>query len=119
MTGRELQPTLDFGRRLARAGLPGGVDPEDPPVIWLRFLVVPGYTDAEENVQKIADYAAELNEIRAGTVERVEILPFHQMGRDKWKEIGLPYQLDGVQPPSKELVERIREQFRAKGLTTY
>jgi len=119
LTGRELEPTLEFGRRIAQAGLPGGVDTDSPPVIWIRFVVVPGYTDAVDNVEPIADYVAELNSIRPGVIERVEILPFHQMGRDKWKEIGLPYALDDVSPPSKELVERVREQFRAKGLTTY
>jgi len=119
LAGRELAPTLEFGRRLAQAGLPGGVDTETPPVIWLRFVVVPGYTDAVDNVEPIADYVAELEKIRPGVIERVEILPFHQMGRDKWKEIGIPYALDDVNPPSKELVERVREQFRSKGLTTY
>jgi len=119
VTGRELEPTLEFGRRLAQAGLTDGVDPETPPVIWLRFVVVPGYTDAEDNVEIIANYAAELQSIRPGVIERVEILPFHQMGRDKWREIGIPYALDDVSPPSKETVERVREQFRSKGLTTY
>ena len=109
VTGRELEPTLEFGRRLAQGS----------PTIWLRFVVVPGYTDAEDNVEIIANYAAELQSIRPGVIERVEILPFHQMGRDKWKEIGIPYALDGVSPPSKETVERVREQFRAKGLTVY
>jgi pyruvate formate lyase activating enzyme len=119
LTGRELEPTLEFGRRLARAGLPGGIDPEDPVEIWLRFVVVPGYTDAEDNVEIIAEYAKELNDIRPGTISRVEILPFHQMGEDKWKELGLPYALEGVKPPSSDLVERVRNQFRAKGLTTF
>jgi len=119
VTGRELEPTLEFGRRIAQAGLPGGVDMETPPTIWLRFVVVPGYTDDVDNVEPIAEYAAELNRIRPGVIERVEILPFHQMGRDKWKEIGLPYALDDVSPPTKEVVERVREQFRKKGLTTY
>ena len=119
VTGRELEPTLEFGRRLARAGLPGGASGGGQPVVWLRFVVVPGYTDDFENVELIANYAAELEGIRPGVIERVEILPFHQMGRDKWKEIGLEYQLDDVDPPSKELVERVREQFRARGFTTY
>jgi len=119
LTGRELEPTLEFGRRLARSGLPGGPAEDDPPEIWLRFVVVPGYTDPVENVEIIADYAAELESIRPGTIERVEILPMHQMGRDKWHELGLKYALEDVQPPSKELVERVRDQFRAKGLTVY
>ena len=43
------------------------------------------------------------------------MLPFHQMGRDKWAELGLNYELEDTQPPTPELVERVRDQFRAAG----
>lgn len=52
-------------------------------------------------------------------VTRVEVLPFHQMGRDKWATLGLPYQLEDTQPPSADLLERVRGQFSARGITTY
>ena len=71
------------------------------------------------NVEKVAAYAASLNEIRPGTVTRVEVLPFHQMGRDKWQALGREYALADTQPPSPDLVERVRGQFHAHGLTTY
>lgn len=104
VTGRELQPTLDFGRRLAAKDIE----------IWLRFVLVPGLTDDVENVEKVAQYAATLS-----SVSRVEVLPFHQMGLDKWKTLGLKYELADAEPPSKELLERVRDQFRSKGLTVY
>ncbi|MDM8085405.1 pyruvate formate-lyase-activating protein [Cellulomonas cellasea] len=104
VTGRDLQPTLDFGRRLAARGTE----------IWVRFVLVPGLTDAPENVEAVADYVATLS-----TVSRVEVLPFHQMGRDKWETLGLKYELEDTQPPSPELVARVREQFRERGLTVY
>ena len=104
VTGRKLQPTLDFGRRLAARGTE----------IWIRFVLVPGLTDAPENVEAVAEYVASLS-----TVTRVEVLPFHQMGRDKWDSLGMKYELDGVEPPSPELVERVRDQFRSRGLTTF
>ena len=50
-------------------------------------------------------------------VERVEVLPFHNMGQDKWDSLGMEYKLRDAQPPSNEVVERIRGQFRARGLT--
>lgn len=103
-TGRELAPTLEFGRRLARRGIE----------TWVRFVVVPGLTDAPENVDAVAAYAASL-----ATVSRVEVLPFHQMGRDKWDRLGLDYRLGDTPAPSAGLVERVRDQFRAAGLTTY
>ena len=103
-TGRELQPTLDFGRRVAASGTE----------IWIRFVLVPGLTDAVENVEAVADYVATLS-----TVTRVEVLPFHQMGRDKWASLGMDYALEDTQPPSPELVARVRQQFRDRGLTVF
>ena len=123
VTKRQLQPTLDFGRRLARSGLPGGVTADresgKPVEVWVRFVLVPDLTDDYENVEKVADYVAELNEIRPGTVSRVEVLPFHNMGEDKWSALGRDYSLGDTKPPSPELTERVREQFRARGLLTY
>lgn len=104
VTGRELEPTLAFGRRLAERGTE----------IWIRFVLVPGLTDEVENVEAVADYVAGLS-----TVTRVEVLPFHQMGRDKWDSLGLRYELDETPAPTPELVERVRDQFRAKGLTVF
>lgn len=111
VTGRDLEPTLAFGRRLAE--MPDG------PEVWVRFVLVPGLTDAEDNVEKVAGYTASLNRIRPGAVTRVEVLPFHQMGRDKWATLGREYQLDDTEPPSPELTERVRDRFRAHGLQTY
>ena len=111
VTGRDLEPTLAFGRRLAK--MPHG------PEVWIRFVLVPGLTDDIDNVERVAEYAASLNEIMPGTVTRVEVLPFHQMGRDKWAALGRDYQLGDTQPPTPALTERVRDQFRAHGLTTY
>lgn len=111
VTGRELEPTLDFGRRLAE--MPHG------PEVWIRFVLVPGLTDDARNVERVAAYAASLNEIMPDTVTRVEVLPFHQMGRDKWAALGRDYPLADTEPPTPELTERVRAQFRAHGLTTY
>ena len=105
LTGRPLQPTLDFGNRLAARGT----------TVWIRFVVVPGWTDSEENVEAIAENIAPWKHV----VERVEVLPFHNMGQDKWDALGMEYKLRDAQPPSKETVERVREQFRARGFMTY
>lgn len=105
VTGRELQPTIDFGDRLNALG-------KD---VWIRFVAVPGYTDSYENVEKVADIVCRW----PNAVKRVEVLPFHQMGTDKWESLGLNYELKDVQPPSKEDTERIRDQFRARGLEVY
>ncbi|MDO5092024.1 MAG: pyruvate formate-lyase-activating protein [Propionibacteriaceae bacterium] len=104
-TGRDLAPTLKFARRLSERG---------SEEVWIRFVLVPGLTDAVDNVAAVAEVVAQIS-----VVTRVEVLPFHQMGRDKWATMGLPYELSETSPPSKELTERVREQFRAHGLTTY
>ena len=79
----------------------------------MRFVLVPGLTDDPENVASIARFAASL-----GNVERVDVLPFHQMGRFKWKALGLDYKLADVQPPTPKTVERACALFRAEGLNT-
>jgi pyruvate formate lyase activating enzyme len=104
LTGMEIAPTLAFARRLAVLKRP----------VWVRFVLVPGFTDDPDEVGQIASFAAEL-----GNVERVDILPFHQMGRFKWKTLGLDYKLGDVQPASPEAVERACASFRAVGLKAY
>lgn len=104
VTGRELAPTLDFGRRLSDHGV----------AMWIRFVLVPDLTDAWDNVEAVADYVTTL-----ASVARVEVLPFHQMGRDKWDELGMRYELAATRPPTPELVERVRGQFRARGLEVH
>ncbi|WP_370585942.1 pyruvate formate-lyase-activating protein [Tessaracoccus sp. MC1756] len=104
-TGRELQPTLDFSRRLAERGNR----------MWIRFVLVPGLTDDTANVDAVAAHVATLGD----AVERVEVLPFHQMGRDKWASLGIPYELADTEPPSKDLIERVMGQFRAHDLPTF
>ncbi|WP_395243509.1 pyruvate formate-lyase-activating protein [Agromyces sp. MMS24-K17] len=103
-TARELQPTIDFGERLHARGTPA----------WVRFVLVPGLTDGWDNVEAVADLVAPWT-----NVERVEVLPFHQLGRSKWDRLDRPYHLVDTRSPEPELVERVRGQFRARGLTVF
>lgn len=82
--------------------------------IWIRFVLVPGWTDDPDNIRKVADIVT-----RWGSVSRVEVLPFHQMGRDKWISLGMEYKLDDVKPPSMEATEAARDIFREYGLTVH
>ena len=104
LTGMDNAPTLAFARRLAEKKRP----------VWVRFVLVPGLTDDAEDVKKIAAFAGSL-----GNVERVDVLPFHQMGQFKWKALGLDYKLGDVKPPPPEMVENAVAAFRAEGLTAY
>jgi pyruvate formate lyase activating enzyme len=104
VTHQPLQPTLDYGRRLSALARP----------MWIRYVLVPNLTDGFDNVEKVADFCAGLK-----SVERVEILRFHQLGSDKWTRLGLEYPLKNCEAPSAELSERVREQFRSRGLTVF
>ena len=104
VTGQDIAPTLEFARRLARLRRS----------VWLRFVLVPGLTDDAGDIQNIASFAAGL-----GVVERVDVLPFHQMGRFKWEKLGMSYELRDVKPPSAETVDRVCDVFRSAGLTAY
>jgi pyruvate formate lyase activating enzyme len=101
LTGRDNQPTLSFARRLAARGLP----------VWVRFVLVPGLTDDAGDMAQIAAFAASL-----GNVKRLEVLPFHQMGRFKWSTLGIRYALEHVQPPSAQALESACRIFRDAGL---
>jgi pyruvate formate lyase activating enzyme len=101
VTSADLEPTLRFARRLS----------ERSNRMWVRYVLVPGLTDGEANVDAAASFAATLN-----GVDRMEILPFHQLGAPKWAELQLRYQLEDVSPPSESLVNRVENQFRSYGL---
>ena len=81
--------------------------------MWLRYVLVPGLTDLEDEMIQVARFAAAL-----GVVERVEILPFHQMGRYKWERLRLDYKLNEAQPPSREVMAKAASIFEAAGLLT-
>jgi pyruvate formate lyase activating enzyme len=104
LTGKDNGPTLDFARRLAARKRS----------VWVRFVLVPGLTDDVTEVEQIAKFSASL-----GNVARVDVLPFHQLGQYKWKELGMNYTLNGVEPPAEDQVHRFCELFRAAGLVAH
>jgi pyruvate formate lyase activating enzyme len=101
LTGMDTGPVHEFARRLAARKHP----------VWIRFVVVPGWTDNLEEIDRMAEFAASL-----GNVERVDVLPFHQMGRFKWEKLGMDYKMRDAQPPSRETMDMAISRFRAAGL---
>jgi len=102
ITGQALQPTLDCARRLVRLNKR----------MWVRYVLVPGLTDEPADIGALADFVASLGPL----VERVEVLPFHQMGAHKWQELGMEYKLAGRATPTAEQTEQARALFAARGL---
>jgi pyruvate formate lyase activating enzyme len=101
VTGVALEPTLRFAKRLDALGKP----------VWIRFVVVPGLTDALANIRAVAEFVAGL-----GNVARVEILPFHQFGRTKYAALGMPYPMENTRPAGDADVARARIIFADAGV---
>lgn len=85
---------LAFAEYLSDNGIP----------IWIRQVLIPGYTDDEQDLLKLRDFIAGLK-----TVEKVELLPYHDMGKFKWKRLGLDYALDNVRNATSDDIKKAQE----------
>lgn len=101
LTKFEQEPTIKFAEYLKEKNIK----------TWIRHVIVPGITDNDENLTKLADYVKTLP-----NVELVELLPYHTLGEFKYDELGIEYPLKGVEALSKERLENAREIFRSRGL---
>lgn len=90
LTGVELENTLKFAQYLKEKGKR----------VWIRHVIVPGITDNDELLNRLAEYISAL-----GNVEKVELLPYHRLGEFKYKELGMKYALEGIEELSKERLE--------------
>lgn len=104
LTGMDNAPTLEFARRLAARKRK----------IWLRYVLVPELTDDPADIKQTAAFVAGL-----GNVERVDVLPFHQMGQYKWEKLGIPYTLNDKKPPTNEVIRQTIDIYKSEGLVTY
>lgn len=85
---------LDFARYLSNNNIP----------VWIRQVLVPGYTDNEQDLIKLKNFISTLN-----NVEKIELLPYHDMGKYKWKKLNLEYPLENVPPASDEDIKRAKK----------
>ena len=72
--------------------------------VWIRHVLVPDGSDKDEYLHRLADFIHTLS-----NVERVEVLPYHTLGKFKWENLGLPYPLEGVNPPTQERIDNARK----------
>lgn len=94
LVGFSNERELEFARYLSRINKP----------MWIRQVLVPGYTDSEADLIKLRDFISELN-----SVEKVEILPYHSMGKYKWDEMHYKYDLENVPEATTNDVERAKK----------
>ena len=78
---------------------------------WVRHVIVPGWTDDDLLLKKTADYLVPYR-----CIEKVELLPYHDMGTRKYEQLGMEYRLKNTLPLSKERLENVRTIFREAGL---
>ena len=101
LTGVSNTRTLRFAKHLAAIGKK----------TWVRYVVVPGYTDDEESAHKLGEFVSYMPNVR-----KIELLPYHQMGVHKWGLLGHEYPLMGVQPPKTATMHRIRDILKSYGI---
>lgn len=85
--------TLEFARYLADKGIS----------TWIRYVIVPGWTDDDDSAHQLGAFTCDM-----ANIEKIELLPYHELGRHKWLAMGETYQLEGVKPPPKQTMERIK-----------
>lgn len=76
--------------------------------LWIRHVVVPGLTDSDEHIDKLGNYIKTLK-----NVQKVELLPFHQLGANKYQGLNIKYPLEGVLPMDKELTKEMENKVRS------
>lgn len=107
LTSQPLQPTLDFAHRLIRMQKP----------MWVRYVLVPGLTDDLNDIEKHSEFIASLQAESIQMhdkklIERIDILPFHNLGEAKWQELNLKYTLGDTEPPTPEFVAQVKEIYK-------
>lgn len=74
---------------------------------WVRQVIVPGITDSLEEMQDFADYLKDKK-----CLEKIELLPYHELGKHKWENMGLEYKLSAVEPPSAKKMSKLNSVFK-------
>lgn len=98
LTGFENTNILDMARYLSDIGKP----------VWIRHVLVPGHSDFDEDLDALGAFVETLT-----NVQRVEVLPYHTLGKFKWENLGIKYSLEGVNPPSEERVQNAKKRIHA------
>ncbi|MCL1077896.1 pyruvate formate lyase 1-activating protein [Parashewanella spongiae] len=88
--------TLQFAEYLAKRNQP----------TWIRYVVVGGYTDDIDSAIKLAEFVKPMK-----NVEKIELLPYHELGKHKWEAMGEDYQLNAISPPTQNEMEKIKKVF--------
>ncbi len=103
LTSVDNQKILDFAQAMSNHNIP----------LWIRHVVVPGVTDSKADLVSLAQYLQGLK-----TVERVDLLPYHSMGKFKWKRLELDYPLEAIPDATDSDIQKAASILREYGLNT-
>ncbi len=104
ITGKPLAPVLNFGKRAAQV----------PGRLVIRRVLLPGINDSPEELERLAAYALELDNIPA-----IELIPYHCLGMHKWKELGFRYPLRKCKPPTGSQWHAAAKRLEQRGLLVH
>ena len=96
MTGQQMDQSLVFLEAMKRNNTK----------IWIRHVVIPGLTDSSAHLRALQKIIQDIP-----NVEKVELLPYHLLGENKYKQMRLPYPLKGIPSMSSELTEQYQKEF--------
>ena len=82
--------------------------------VWIRHVLVPGLTDRDDDLIELGKFVKTLK-----NVDKFEILPYHTMGEFKWRELGIPYSLKGVKPPTADRVKNAKKLMDTESYQDY
>ena len=94
LVGKSNKLELAFARFLSDNNIP----------IWIRQVIIPGYTDDSQDLKKLKDFISTLN-----SVQKIELLPYHDMGKYKWKNLGCDYELENVRIANQDDIKKAKE----------
>ena len=94
LVGKSNKQELEFAKYLSDNNIP----------IWIRQVIIPGYTDDEKDLLKLKDF---INSLK--TVKKIELLPYHNLGSYKWKKLGVKYELEGIKPATNDDIEKAKK----------
>lgn len=84
--------------------------------IWIRIPVIPGWNDSEGEMRAVAQRLRQLSDLPQSGIERIQLLPFHRFGREKYERLGWEYPAGELRAPSEEMMENLLSLFQEMGL---
>ncbi len=94
LVGFENEKELNFAKYLSNNNIP----------VWIRKVVVPGITNKEQDLLRLKSFISSLN-----NVKKIELIPYHQLGKYKWENLGINYELEDIPAATSEDIQKVKK----------